>query len=119
LPGFVRKEAAMRRILILAATATILVGLMAGTSSGGGGGSTVRVTNFDFKPATKTIQRGGRVTWRNIEGRHTVTFRSGGFDKVISGNQRVTRTFRRRGTFRYVCRFHNRIFEQRGKIVVE
>jgi plastocyanin len=109
----------MRRSLVMATSATILVGLMSGTSNGGGGGSTVRVTNFDFKPATKTIQRGDRVTWRNVEGRHTVTFRSGSFDKVISGSQRVSRTFRRRGTFRYVCRFHNRIFGQRGKIVVE
>jgi plastocyanin len=108
----------MRRALILVATVTVVVGLTAGTSSGGGGGVVVRVTNFDFKPATKTIQRGGRVTWRNVEGRHTVTFRSGSFDRVISGNQRVSRTFRRRGTFRYVCRFHARIFGQRGKIIV-
>ena len=109
----------MRRALILAATVTVVVGLTTGTSSGGGGGTTVRVTNFDFKPATKTIQRGARVTWRNVEGGHTVTFRDGSFHRRISGNQRVSRTFRRRGTFRYVCRFHVRTFGQRGKVVVE
>jgi plastocyanin len=107
----------MRRALILAVASTLVVALMAGSASGGGG-KTVRVTNFDFKPATVTIQKGGRVTWRNIAGRHTVTFRNGSFHRVISGDERVSKTFRRRGTFRYLCRFH-RSLGQRGKVVVE
>jgi plastocyanin len=108
----------MRGVLILAATMMVAVGLMAGSASGGGGGKTVRVTNFDFKPATVRVQKGGRVTWRNVAGRHTVTFRNGSFHRVISGNERVSKTFRRRGTFRYLCRFH-RSLGQRGKVVVE
>jgi plastocyanin len=109
----------MRVALILAATMTLAIGLMTGSASGGGGGKTVRVTNFDFKPATVRVQKGGRVIWRNVEGVHTVTFKDGSFHRRISGNQRVGRTFRRRGTFRYICRFHVRTFGQRGKVVVE
>jgi plastocyanin len=108
----------MRVALILAATMALAIGLMTGSASGGGGGKTVRVTNFDFKPATVRIQRGARVTWRNVAGRHTVTFRNGSFDRVLSSDERVSRTFRRRGTFRYLCRFH-RSLGQRGRVIVE
>jgi plastocyanin len=108
----------MRRGLILAATMSLAVGLLAGSASGGGGRTVVRVTNYDFKPATVRVQKGDRVTWRNVAGRHTVTFRNGSFHRVISGGQRVSKTFRRRGTFRYLCRFH-RALGQRGKVIVE
>jgi plastocyanin len=105
----------MRRALILAVAMTLALGLAGGQASGG---PVVRVTNFDFKPRTVTIQKGGRVTWRNVQGRHTVTFRNGSFDRVISGEQRVSKTFRNRGTFRYFCRFHQSL-DQRGKVIVE
>jgi plastocyanin len=110
------KEEAMRRALGLAVATTLALALVAGSASGVG--TTVRVTNFDFKPATVRIQKGGRVTWKNIAGRHTVTFKNGSFHRVLSGDERVTKTFRRRGTFRYVCRFHTAL-GQRGKVIVE
>lgn len=105
----------MRRVLILVVTMTLALGLVGGQASGG---PVVRVTNFDFKPRTVTIQKGGRVTWRNVRGRHTVTFRNGSFHRVISGEQRVSKTFRNRGTFRYLCRFHKAL-GQTGKVIVE
>jgi len=79
----------------------------------------VRATNYSFTPRTITIQKGQAVTWKRVEGRHTVTLRNGSFDKVLSrSHPRRTRRFRERGTFRYYCRFH-RSLGMRGKVVVQ
>ena len=106
----------MRRVLLTAAMTTLALGIAAGHASGGG--TTVKAVNFAFKAKTVTVQKGSRVTWKNVHGKHTVTFNNGSFDKVISGDERVSKRFRHRGTFRYVCRFHT---EQgmRGKVIVE
>jgi plastocyanin len=105
----------MRRALLITAMAALALGLAVGQASGG---TTVRAVNYDFKPKTVTIQKGGRVIWRNKQGKHTVTFKTGSFDKVISGDERVSKRFRQRGTFRYVCRFH-KLQGMRGKVIVE
>jgi plastocyanin len=111
------KEADMRRrALVLATTTTLAFGLTVGDASGGG--TKVKAVNFAFKPKTVTIQKGGKVTWRNVEGKHTVTFKNGSFDRVMSGDERVSKKFRHRGTFRYICRFH--IGQgMRGKVIVK
>jgi plastocyanin len=111
------KEADMRRrALVLATTTTLAFGLAVSHASGGG--TKVRAVNFAFKPKAVTIQKGARVTWKNVQGKHTVTFRNGSFDRVISGDEHVSRKFRHRGTFRYICRFH--IGQgMRGKVIVK
>lgn len=81
-------------------------------------GRTVKADDFDFGPKTATIEKGDKVTWRNVEGRHTVTLNNSNYDKVISGDERVSRKFRATGTFRYFCRFHKEL-GMRGKVVVE
>jgi plastocyanin len=107
----------MRRILIVATTTAVLaLGLAVGSASGVG--KTVRADNFSFKPRTVTIQKGSKVTWKNVEGVHTVTLKNGSFDRVISGDDSVSKRFRRRGTFRYICRFHTQQ-DMRGKVIVE
>jgi plastocyanin len=111
------KEAYMRRrALVVATTTTLALGLAAGHAIGGG--TTVKAVNFAFKRKAVTIQKGGKVTWKNVQGKHTVTFKNGSFDKVISGDERVSKKFRHRGTFRYICRFH---IQQgmRGKVIVK
>jgi plastocyanin len=105
----------MRRALITITMAALALGLVVGQASGGG--TTVKAVNFDFKPKTVTIQKGGRVIWKNRAGKHTVTFKTGTYDKVISGDEQVSRRFRRTGTFRYFCRFH-RQQGMRGKVIV-
>lgn len=83
-----------------------------------GAGTTVRAKNFQFIAKTVTIQKGDKVTWKDVGGRHTVTFKSLPFDKTISANKpTVSKTFRKRGTFRYHCRFH-RSFGMVGKVIV-
>jgi plastocyanin len=108
----------MTRVLVLlAATAVLVLGLAVGQASGGSG-TTVKSSNFKFAPKTVTIKKGGKVTWQNVNGTHTVTFKNGSFDKTISGHQSVSKRFKRSGTFRYVCTLHIRQ-GMKGKVVVK
>jgi len=105
----------MRRLGIVTVIATIALGV--GVADAGGGG--VKATNFSFKPRTITVHKGERVKWHWVQGKHTVTFKKGSFDKIISKRHRtVARRFHKRGTFRYYCRFH-RSLGMKGKIVVK
>jgi plastocyanin len=106
----------MRRFLVLLTATTIALGLAVGSALGGG--ETVKAKNFKFAAKKVTIQKGDKVTWKNVEGRHTVTFRNGSFDKALSGSKRVSKKFNRTGTFRYYCRPHKSL-GMKGKVVVE
>jgi plastocyanin len=107
----------MRRILTFVAATALALAITAGPATGAG--TTVRAKNFKFVAKTVTIQKGSKVTWKNVEGRHTVTFKDLAFDKVISANKpTVSKTFRQTGTFRYFCRFHKQL-GLRGKVIVE
>lgn len=72
--------------------------------------ATVTIKGIDFHPRSVTIRRGGSVTWRfaDPEVSHNVTshgkprFRSS--PTKLTG--RYTVTFRRAGTYRYVCTIH-------------
>jgi plastocyanin len=82
-----------------------------------GGGKTVKAVDFEFKPKSVHVGKGGKVTWKSTDGDHTVTFKDGGFNKVIDEGERTSKKFKNRGTFKYVCRFHKEQ-EMRGKVVV-
>jgi plastocyanin len=82
-----------------------------------GGGAKVKVDNFSFSPKRAKVDKGDKVTWKNVEGKHTVTFKGSSFDKVIKGNDKVSRKFKDKGTFKYICRFH-KDQGQKGKVVV-
>ncbi|MDP9378357.1 MAG: cupredoxin domain-containing protein [Actinomycetota bacterium] len=79
----------------------------------------VKVKDFDFKPSTVRIGRGGIVEWRfrdrpaphNVTSRGAKRFKSSPSQQ--SGKYRVK--FRRSGTYRYVCTIHPNM---RGKVVV-
>lgn len=99
------------------ATLAVALAFTTGVASAGGG-NRVKAVNFAFKPHKIVIQKGQKVTWKRRAGRHTVTFKKGSFDKVLSShNRRVSRKFHHRGTFRYFCRFH-RSLGMTGKVVV-
>jgi plastocyanin len=109
------RETRTRRIgaVALAATATLGLGVAQA------GAARVDASNYVFKPKTVTIEKGQRVVWKRINGRHTVTFRKGSYDKSLNkAHPRRARTFRKRGTFRYYCRPH-RSLGMKGKVVVE
>jgi len=97
----------------------LIVSLGVAALAASAGGSRVRASNFKFKPGTITIQKGQSVTWKRINGRHTVTLKNGSFDKVLSrSHPRRSLRFNSRGTFRYYCRFH-RTLGMKGKVVVQ
>jgi plastocyanin len=105
----------MRRVGVITLTATLALGV--GVAQAGGG--TVNASNFSFKPKTITIQKGQKVTWKRVNGRHTVTFVKGSYDKTLSrANPTRSRTFKNAGTFKYFCRFH-RSLGMTGKVIVQ
>jgi plastocyanin len=104
-----------RRIGAITLVATLALAVGAASA----GGERVRASNFNFKPGKITIQKGQKVTWKRIEGRHTVTLKNGSFDKVLSkSHPRRSLRFTKRGTFRYYCRPH-RSLGMKGKVVVQ
>jgi plastocyanin len=78
----------------------------------------VKASDFDFSPQKVNIGKGDKVIWKNVQGEHTVTFKGGSnFNKVINGNDRVSKKFKNKGKFKYICRFH-KAEEMKGKVVV-
>ena len=109
------RGARTRRIGAITLVATVALAI--GVASAGG--AHVRASNFKFKPGTITIQAGQVVSWKRVQGRHTVTLKNGSFDKILSkSHPSHSRRFNRRGTFRYYCRFH-RSLGMKGKVVVQ
>jgi plastocyanin len=69
-------------------------------------GTTVDMVDLAFKPRALTIGRGQTVTFRN---RGKVTHNAKGkdfFSSVVEPGGSYRHTFRRAGTFEYVCTFH-------------
>ena len=98
---------------------TVIATLALGVGVAQAGGAKVSASNYSFKPKALTIQKGQKVTWNWVNGRHSVTFKTGSFDKILSkGHPSVSRTFKKAGTFKYVCRFHSAL-GMRGKVVVQ
>jgi len=103
----------MRRVGAVTAVVTIALGVGVAQA-----GPTVNASNYSFKPKTITIQKGQTVTWKWVNGSHTVTFIKGSYDKSLNrAHPKRTRTFKRTGTYKYYCRFH-RTLGMTGKIVV-
>jgi plastocyanin len=68
-------------------------------------------SRFVWSPAVKGINTGVTVRWRSVDGSHTVKSRGTNwsyFRNVPAGTS-VTRTFNRRGTFRYYCTIHGSV----------
>jgi plastocyanin len=68
----------------------------------------VTIKDFAFSPNVVSIPVGGSVTFKNLDSAaHTATDSSGAFD---SGNldtgKSYTFTFKKAGTFKYVCTYH-------------
>jgi plastocyanin len=107
----------MKKFVLAGATCVVALGLTGGLA-GAQGGKTVSALAQSFSPATVTIQDGQRVTWKNVEGTHTVTMRKGPFSKALSGTGTVRKTFKKEGTFRYYCIPHETV-GMKGKVVVK
>ena len=87
----------------------------AGQSSGTSGGTVVKLSGFQFQPATLTITAGTKVTFQNMDGtEHTVTNGKDGtpdanplFDMPVASGASVDFTFTTAGTFNVTCKIHH------------
>jgi plastocyanin len=81
--------------------------------------ATVRIDDFEYRPAILHVHAGTRVTWRNDDiANHTVTFHGpnpGSIDN-IDPRLRASRTFKHPGRFTYICAVHPFM---RATVVVE
>jgi plastocyanin len=81
------------------------------SSSGGTAAKTsaVSMKNLKFNPATVTVPAGATVKWTNDDGvGHDVTaatFKSGS-PGGITGGASFSHTFKKAGTYKYVCTIH-------------
>jgi len=98
-------------------TDTVTAGTGGGAPAASGGGNstapraaTVNMEDFDFSPATVTIQAGGKVIWKNMgQTAHTATATDGSFDTgtVDPGKLKSeAAAFKQAGTFDYTCTIH-------------
>ena len=115
----------MRRVRSIALIGLVsAVGLWPGTgahASAAGMKAHVRIVEnastgkYRYKPATISIEVGDDVTWNNAsDAPHTVTFAKG-YDKTVQPGGHVQRTFKKAGTFKYMCTIHTYMH---GKVVV-
>lgn len=120
-----------RSMLLVLPMAGVFAVLAIWPSAGGAGtaqdakAKRVSVRDFRFSPKNVHVSRGGRVTWVwRGENDHNVRFRkvpSGATRPKGSATQssgRITRKFRKRGTYRYVCTLHLSSDEMKGTVVV-
>jgi plastocyanin len=111
------------RLLVLA-VALLSLPIFASVALGGSGAgsgahatknASVSVRDDLFSPRTASVSVGGKVTWRwRGSNPHNVKFRKvpRGASKRGKGTQdsgRFSRTFSKRGTYRYVCTIHEDI----------
>lgn len=77
-------------------------------STGKGKAHTVKIDGMVFTPPILTINAGDTVTWVNNDiVEHTATAADGSFDsKMIAAGKSWKQTFKSKGDFAYVCKYH-------------
>ena len=107
------------RVSLLAALAALVLGVYFAASSLASGptvhiaGSTL--STYHFKPKALTVHKGTTVHWKwSSNAPHNVTF-SAKRHSATGSSGSYKRTFKKPGTYRYLCTVHG----FRGKIVVK
>ena len=76
----------------------------------------VKIVDDAFKPKVVQVAKGTRVVWLNQgEDAHTTTSKKGLWDATLQPGEAFRFRFRKAGTFRYFCQFHDGMT---GRIVV-
>lgn len=105
--------------LAVAAGAAAAFAATAAPAASAPGSASVRIKNIEFTPKRVTIRRGGSVRWTFLDARTPHNVRSTGRPRfrgsptTQEGSYRAT--FRRAGTYRYVCTLH---LNMKGTVVV-
>src|SRR5687767_14052857 len=96
-----------------AATLVVALVLVLAIASAASGAVLVRGLRTDtgrnvWSPKTRSIVPGTTIRWRAVEGSHNVKSRGANWSyfRNLPNGSAVTRTFNRRGTFRYLCTIH-------------
>jgi plastocyanin len=68
----------------------------------------VEIVDFEYEPATVTIQAGGKVTWLNQDAEdHTATLDDGSFSTGdLAEGKLKSESFKTPGTYSYFCEIH-------------
>jgi plastocyanin len=68
----------------------------------------VEIADFAYDPDPVTVQVGGKVTWLNQDSApHTATAEDGSFDTgTLEEGKLKSETFKRAGTYEYICQIH-------------
>jgi plastocyanin len=106
----------MRRLCALLCTAGLLAAVSAPAL---GSGPSVKVSGYKFTPKTLHIKKGTTVTWKwsaANDDKHNVTFH--GFHSKSQERGTFRHTFKRKGTYTYVCTFHAKSHGMRGTVIV-
>jgi plastocyanin len=107
------KKAFVLGVLIIGVLALVIAGCVKkndDTQKDAGGPAakeiTVEIKDFQFKPATVTIAKGGVVTWKNLDASaHSVNGKN--FDSgSMSKDDTYSFTFLDKGKFTYKCAVH-------------
>lgn len=120
-----------RAALAAAVAIAIPVVLLAAPASGGAGAQSsaevarVSVKDDVFSPKVARVDVGGKVIWRwKGSNDHNVRFRSAPkgakrpSGSSLKGIGRFSRTFNKRGTYRYVCTLHEES-GMKGRVVAD
>ena len=80
--------------------------------------ASVTISDFEFTPATVTVNEGDTVTWTNDGPTvHTATAEDGSFDTgILEKGESGSATFTQPGTINYICSPHPYM---KGKVVVQ
>jgi len=77
----------------------------------------VEIKDFTFTPETVTIQKGGSVTWINLDSvQHTVSIDGMADSDKLGLNQEFTQVFDKAGEYPYICTIHA---SMTGKVIVK
>jgi plastocyanin len=100
----------IRKLATTAAVAAIAVGASV-VPAHAGSAKTVAVKNNAFSPTTVHVKKGGKVVWKWTQGGvpHNVTPAGGGGGSATSSRKGFTyaKTFKKAGTYRYLCTIHS------------
>jgi plastocyanin len=68
----------------------------------------VEMDDFEFVPATVTVEEGGKVIWKNRDSEeHTATLDDGSFDTgPLAEDKLKSQTFKQPGSYPYHCELH-------------
>ena len=97
-----------RRLRLIVALATVLVGVFA-VSALASSGKTVRVDDNFYGPKSLTVGRGTKVTWKWVGVlKHNVVVHTGpaAFNSKTLVRGSYSHTFTKKGTYRLVCTIH-------------